>query len=218
MLRTLTRCALAVAAVCLLTAFASAAVDVPVEEVLNVNYFTNAHSYGKDGKVRILNPGTWEAGTGLLPRPGNLCALIYVFDQNQQLLECCGCFLTPNGVRELSIDNDLTDNSLTGGNIYDGGIKIVSHPPNGGGLPKFYGLGEDPRCNPASIANPKPTLRAWITHPQNTSWGDELTEVDFAKATLSPSEVRRLQGRCRFIITNASGHGICSCGYGGEDS
>jgi hypothetical protein len=200
-----------------MTAIASAQVTFPVSDVLFVNYFTNAHSYGADGKVRILNPGTFEAGTGLLPRPGNLCALIYVFDQNQQLLECCGCQVTPNGVRQLSVNYDLTDNSLTGGVIYDGGIKIVSHPPNGP-PPKFYNRGEDSRCNPASIANPKPTLRAWITHPQKTYYNDELTEEEFEEAGLSASEVRRLQGRCRFIITNASGNGICSCGYGGEDN
>jgi hypothetical protein len=45
-----------------------------------------------------------------------------------------------------------------------------------------------------------------------------LTEEEFQEADLSASEVRRLQGRCRFIITNASGNGICSCGYGGEDN
>jgi hypothetical protein len=217
-----------VGAVCVLTAIASAQATFPASDVLFVNYFTNAHSatptnpngLGKDGKVRILNPGTFEAGTGLLPRPGNLCALIYVFDQNQQLLECCGCQVTPNGVRELSVNDDLTDNSLTGGQIYAGGIKIVSHPPNGP-PPKFYNRGEDSRCNPASIANPRPTLRAWITHPQTGAAQvvyEDLTEEEFLEAALSASEVRRLQGRCRFIITNASGYGICSCGYGGEDN
>ena len=202
MLRTFTRCALAVGAVCLLTAVASA--QAPYSDVLKVNYFSDAHSVNgtPEGKVRILNPGLFEAGTGLFPRPGNLCALIYVFDQTQQLLECCGCALTPNAVLELDVDNDLTDNSLTGGNIFNGGIKIVSHPVPASGS-----------CNATSISNPQPTLRAWITHPQAVN--DSLTEAEFSDSRLSESEVRRLQSRCRFIVQNASGHGLCTCGNGG---
>lgn len=205
MLRTFTRCFLAVGVVCLLTAIASAQVTYPVSDVLRVNYFINAHG-GGDGKVRLLNPGLFESGTGLLPRPGNLCALIYVLDRGQQLLECCGCALTPNGGLELDVDDDLTDNSLTGGNIYDGDIKIVSHPVPASG-----------DCNSAStsITNPRPTLRAWITNPQSTWNGPVLTETEFADVRLSASEVRRLQSRCRFIVQNASGHGICTCGNGG---
>jgi len=44
--------------------------------------------------VRSTNPGLTY---------GNLCAMIYVFDNDQQLTECCGCVETHNGLRTLSV-------------------------------------------------------------------------------------------------------------------
>jgi hypothetical protein len=215
----LTKSVLALALLGLLPMLATAQVTYPVRDVLFVNYFSNALGVvpseqvvqpGPEQKVRILNPGLYQ-GVVAYQTTGNLCAFIYVFDRNQQLLECCGCLVTPNGVRELSVNFDLTDNPLTGGSIQDGGIKIVSHPQNG--APPKFSNGD--RCNPTSITKPEPTLRAWITHLQDDL--TSLTEEEFLEAPLSVSEVRRLQGRCRFIFTNASGSGICSCGAGGVD-
>jgi hypothetical protein len=58
--------------------------------------------------------------------PGTLCALIYVFTADQQLAECCGCPVTPNGLLTLSVTNDLTRNSLTGVKPQRGVIKMLS--------------------------------------------------------------------------------------------
>jgi hypothetical protein len=57
---------------------------------------------------------------------GTLCALIYVFTADQQLAECCGCPVTPNGLLTLSVTNDLTSNSLTGVKPQRGVIKLLS--------------------------------------------------------------------------------------------
>ncbi len=70
-----------------------------------VDYFANNTTAGApDGTVRINNPGTTN---------GNLCAMIYVFDNDQEMNECCGCITTPDGLRTLSVKNNLTNNPLT---------------------------------------------------------------------------------------------------------
>src|SRR5580693_10144866 len=70
------------------------------QDVYKVNYFSNNVTAGApDATVRIDNPGLTY---------GNVCALIYVFDADQQLSECCGCNETHNGLRTLSIRSDLT--------------------------------------------------------------------------------------------------------------
>ena len=80
--------------------------NVSVKPVMAVSYFSNANTSGvADATVRLTNPGV----TG-----GNVCAEIYVFDQDQQLSECCGCLVSPDGLQTLSVNTNLTANPLTG--------------------------------------------------------------------------------------------------------
>ena len=69
------------------------------QDVFKVNYFSNNAAPAPDATVRIDNPGLTY---------GNLCAMVYVFDADQQLTECCGCVETHNGLRTLSVRRDLT--------------------------------------------------------------------------------------------------------------
>lgn len=127
-------CALALA-LCTASAWAS---TTPPADTLKVDYFANANTAGApDGTVRLTNPGT--AG-------GNLCAAVFVFDQNQEMSECCSCFLSPDGLRTLSVNTDITGNPLTGVILNTGVIKIVStgttagtcrFPPNSRQSPEF---------------------------------------------------------------------------------
>src|ERR1700761_382911 len=87
------------------------------QDVFKVNYFANNAGAAPDATVRIDNPGLTY---------GNLCAMIYVFGNDQQLTECCGCVETHNGLRTLSVRNDLTRNPLTGKVSTAGVIKVVS--------------------------------------------------------------------------------------------
>src|ERR1700729_3197290 len=82
------------------------------QDVFKVNYFSNNAGSAPDATVRIDNPGLTY---------GNLCAMIYVFDADQQLSECCGCVETHNGLRTLSVKRDLTSHQLTGGLSTNGG-------------------------------------------------------------------------------------------------
>ncbi|MBT9331615.1 hypothetical protein [Paracidobacterium acidisoli] len=164
------------------------------QDVFKVNYFSNNAAPAPDATVRIDNPGLTY---------GNLCAMIYVFDADQQLSECCGCVETHNGLRTLSVRSNLTSNPLTGVVSRNGVIKIVSAAVN------------NSPCDPTSNVSPKSNLRAWVTHIQNavgTAW--PITETESSDSTLGASELANLQAQCAFVNILGSGQGICSCGTG----
>jgi len=182
------------------------------QDVYKVNYFDfNAPTLGglpvPDATVRIDNPGLTY---------GNLCAMIYVFAADQQLAECCGCVETHNGLRRLSVRNNLTSNTLTGAipgpppsPIFSGVIKVVSAAVNAGA-----------GCDPTANVTPKANLRVWATHIQpGSSFGTfalvwPVTETESSDSTLGATELANLQAQCAFINILGSGHGICSCGTG----
>ena len=164
------------------------------QDVYRLNYFSNNAAPAPDATVRIDNPGLTY---------GNLCAMIYVFDADQQLSECCGCVETHNGLRTLSVRSNLTSNPLTGVVSRNGVIKVVSAAVN------------NSPCDPSSNVSPKPNLRVWVTHIQNavgTAW--PITETESSDSTLGATELANLQAQCAFIGILGSGQGICSCGTG----
>jgi hypothetical protein len=164
-------------------------------DVYTLNYFANNAVVGApDATLRIDNPGLTY---------GNLCAMIYVFDADQQLTECCGCVETHNGLRTLSVGANLTSNPLTGVLSNNGVIKIVSAAVN------------NSPCDPTSNVTPKTNLRAWGTHIQNAVAGAyPITETEYSASTLGATELSNLQAQCAFVNILGSGHGICSCGTG----
>jgi hypothetical protein len=173
------------------------ATTVESQDFFKINYFSNNGVAGApDATVRIDNPGTDETA--------NLCAMIYVFDNDQQLSECCGCLVTANGLRTLSVRKDLTGNPLTGAVSNNGVIKIVSGNVN------------NSPCNPAAPFEAIPTIRAWASHVQNkVGTAYPITETEFTNATLSEAEAEfNLFEQCVFVQRLGSGHGICSCGTG----
>src|SRR5271166_7110438 len=96
--------ALIVVGICTLGVISASA---QLDGVLSVNYFANNGVSGApDATVRVTNPG---AADGDL-----LCAMVYVFDNDQQMSECCGCLETADGLRTFSVTKDLTSNPLTG--------------------------------------------------------------------------------------------------------
>ncbi|MGA8868575.1 MAG: hypothetical protein WB510_16485 [Candidatus Sulfotelmatobacter sp.] len=159
----------------------------PPADTLKVDYFANANTSGApDAVIQLTNPNT---------SGGNIYAAIYIFDPNQEMSECCQCLLTPDGLRTVWINPDLTGNPLTGVTLTTGLIKVVSTTGSN-----------------ASKLVPKPAVRGWATHLQNTTFA--ATETAMPDATLSSAEMTRLQQECGGILTDGSGHGICTCGSG----
>jgi hypothetical protein len=164
-----------------------------VQPTASVGYFTTPKT-NQDTAVRIVNP----AVTGK-----DLCAMLYVFDQDQQMTECCGCQVSQDGLRTLSVNKDLLSNPLTGVRSLSGTIMLV---------PAEYA--SNPSCNASAITPSGKTL-AWSTHVQNASAAvPAVTEDAFSATPLSDAESSALQTQCYFVQQLGSGHGACSCGTG----
>jgi hypothetical protein len=122
-----------------------------------------------------------------------------VFDSFQEMSECCSCAVSPDSLRTLDINVDLTSNPLTGKILNTGVIKIVSTPEIGG------------TCPLPTRVTPTAGVRAWVTHIQDNAY---VTETASQDATFSAGEQTRLQSECYAIAIVGSGTGICTCGVG----
>jgi len=146
--------------------------------------------------IRVVNPGL--TGSPISPDEGTLCANIYVFDDTQEMLECCSCPITANGLLTLSVQ-ELTENPLTV-TSFRGVIKIVS-------------TSTTTVCDATTLAALTPDLRAFATHLQNESTRVtpflSVTEDEFADAPLSAVEASDLGTICSMVRYLGSGRGRC---------
>ena len=136
---------------------------------------------------------------------GDICANVYVFAEDQQLIACCTCPLTPNHLKTLSAQKDLVSNTLTPGVPI--GITTMLVASSGA-------------CN---ASNPGPLvggLRAWgSTLHAAPGGGFTTTEANFLNVPLSETEFTKLTSLCGFIQADGSGFGICgSCRQGAAGS
>ena len=179
-----------------------------------VTYYSNANNAkAPDATLRIVNDGdrATETAEGVA-YPDYMFASIYVFDDSQELQECCNCYISNDGILSESVNKELLANPLTGKVNTRGVIKVIAT------------TSEDPTNNV-----PFPGLHGWMTHIQafNMSGAGPYTttEAPLADANLfvanslpgtTPSAVispeqTALQDSCSFAITLGSGHGVCSC-------
>ncbi len=156
-----------------------------------VTYYSNANTTGApDATVRVINDGD----TG-----GTLCAAFYVFDDSQEMQECCSCPVTADGLISESVNRYLLANSLTSFVNHRGVIKVVSTAPNSGVC--------DPTKGAATAG-----IRGWATHIQRATSGYAITETELHDANLASAELAGLQQFCSFEIILGSGRGTCNCG------
>jgi hypothetical protein len=139
-----------------------------------VTYYSNANTTGApDETVRIINGGA----TG-----SNLYADIYVFDDSEELTECCSCLITPDGLLSESVNKNLTANPITGIKPTRGVIKVLAGSVN----------------DATSIGALATGLTGWSTHVQKLSSGFLLTEASMHPMSLSAEEFSMLQNLCLF--------------------
>jgi hypothetical protein len=157
-----------------------------------VTYYSNANTAGAPDAVdRFINDGDTEA---------NLFADYYVFDDSQELQECCSCIITPDGLNSEYVNKvagapSLTGNTLTGKTLTRGVIKVISDAAGNAAAPK-----------------PTPGLRGWGVHVQKTGTSTyAVTETPVADSNLSGSEQTLLGELCDFAQILGSGQGVCSC-------
>ncbi len=170
-----------------------------------------------DSVINITNSGANGAslnGPGFGGPAGNICVNVYAFSPDEQLISCCSCLITPNGLASLSVNSDLVSNTLTGVRPNSVVVKLVG---TGAGA-AFTGTS----CtNSAAIAGSAtfplaPGMIAWGTTVHAAPVGLAVTETAFSNATLSAAELASITNRCVNIVGNGSTFGICrSCRVGG---
>ena len=172
-----------------------------------IDYFSNNAGPGglADQQLRIVNFGA--TGTPLTSPVGDVCANIYVFDANQEMVACCSCRITPNGLRTISVANNLTNNPVTSVVPVNGDVKIISTAANGTAA-----------CTPLTYnAGPIDSTLGFGTHLQTsggTAAGTFITETNIPAANLSAAEFAFLPQACQFARYLGSGKGVCTCGTG----
>jgi hypothetical protein len=156
-----------------------------------LTYYSNANTTGApDATLRVINDGN----TG-----GNLCAAFYVFDDSQEMQECCSCPVSADGIVAESVNTHLLSNSLTSFVNHRGVIKVVStNAPSGS-------------CNPTNGAATA-GIRGWLTHIQKgVGRTFTATQTVLHDANLAAAELASLQQFCSFEIILGSGRGTCTC-------
>jgi hypothetical protein len=162
--------------------------------------------------------------------------MIYVFDDDQEMGECCGCPISPAGIQTFGVNRNFTSNWGTRGSEgfddANGAIAIVASAPN---VPFVTGSpsngnfcpptqsgacngGCDPTGQPGYSVSSGANLLGSIVHDQlvvigtgsNTIGG--LTEVPlFDDGGGDPSNLIYLQVQCGALVGNGTGAAICNC-------
>ena len=181
----------------LATVALSQALDFSVipKDSYQVRYAANFNA--GDSIVNLTNVGSVNGFDPI----GDICANVYVFAEDQQLISCCSCPLTPNHLRTLSVLNDLINNTLTPGVPTGVTIALLSSLPYQG------------QCNAAFPVPLVSGLRAsGTTLHAAPGGGYTVTETEFSQAQLSLTEGLKMAGFCLGIQADGSGYGICgSC-------
>ncbi|HEV3333477.1 MAG TPA: hypothetical protein VG096_20980 [Bryobacteraceae bacterium] len=136
-----------------------------------------------------------------------ICANVYVFAQDQQLISCCTCQLSPNDLQTLSVQNDLINNTLTPGVPTGVTVALLATDDTG-----------KKACDATNPGTPVSGLRAWGTTLHAAPGGSfTVTETKFSPAALSPTELAKMTSFCGFIQADGSKFGICnSCRPGAQ--
>jgi hypothetical protein len=172
-----------------------------------------------DNILRLINPnGSGNGGiAGEVDTP--ICAMIYVFDDDEEMVACCGCPITSVGLLTLSANDDLLANPILSSGapdgVEEGSVAIVATPPTGASPECAPGINPGYQ-NDSAVAN----LLGSITHNQaveNNGPGSTsgLTEIGlFDDANGDANNVVYLKAECSALVGNGSTSGVCTCGFG----
>ncbi len=155
------------------SASAQAVTSTGDNSIYFVSYFSNNVAAAPDATVRFINDGDTA---------GNLWAAFYVFDDSQELTECCACEITPDGLLSEDVKTNLTANPITGKVPTRGVIKVISSSS----------------LDPTNVV-PTAGLRGFATHIQAVKANTyAVTETGFADANLGAAEEKLLENLCYY--------------------
>ena len=130
-----------------------------------------------------------------------------MFDNAEEMQECCSCEITPDGYLDLSINSNLLRN------ILDYGTK-----PTRGIIKVISSFRPDLGCKPSSLF-PADGIKGWLTHVEKgaTAGTFSLSETSLTDSYLSTEESTfNLQETCGFVQSLGTGTGVCSCADAGD--
>jgi hypothetical protein len=183
--------------------------NVTLDSPFQVRYESNLNL--GESVINITNTGARGAA---LPSgttasvTGAICVNVYAFSPDEQMVSCCSCPVTPNGLVSLGVVRDLISNTLTPAVPTSVVVKLLASVPVGGSC----------ATSAQAPGATTPGMVAWGTTLHTTPVAGEVatTETPFIPATLSAGEFSRLTALCTFINANGTGFGICrSCRLGG---
>ena len=193
-----------------LSAVAFAQTNVAVDTQYQVRYIANLNL--GDSVINITNTGANGAGLAAgttAATTGAICVNVYAFSPDEQMISCCSCAVTPNGLVSLSTRRDLVNNTLTPAVPTAIVVKLLASTPVGNSC-------AGSAANPVALTSGM--LAFGTTVHAGAAAGSEaaITETQFLPASLSGGELDRLTRLCMFINANGSGFGVCSsCRLGG---
>jgi len=139
----------------------------------------------------------------------NVCANVYTFSPDEQLIACCACRITREGVVSLSLRADLIGSIPADAVPTSVIMRVVSATGT--------------TCNAARAATSTAQgdeLVAWLTPIQGNSPSalSLQTRAAFSNTTLKAAELSQMTSACRSIQENGNSFGICrSCRIGAAD-
>ena len=171
-----------------------------------VDYYSNnapgfASPFVADQVIRIINVGV--GGTPLTSPVGDICANVYVFDNQQEMITCCACRITPNEYASAAVHNQLANLAITLTPVVPafGVIKVATTPAG-------------TSCNAQNALTGASTdlAKMYGTHLQVTGGATFVTEAEKQSSPLSAVEASFLPQACAFVRYLGSGFGVCTCG------
>ena len=196
-------------------ASACAAWAQAADTTYQVRYFSNLNL--GDSVINISNTGArgnvgLAAGT-TAATPGAICVNVYAFSPDEQMISCCSCPVTPNGLVSLSVRQDLISNTLTPAVPTSIVVKLLASVPVASSC-------SNSAAAPGTLTTGMVAWGTTVKPPVVAGTPNATVETDFLPGTLSiigtNNELNRLTRLCTFIAANGSGFGVCrSCRLGG---
>jgi hypothetical protein len=187
-----------------------------------------------DNIIRLVNPNGAANANLAGAQTNTVCAMIYVFDDDEEMGECCGCPLSSTQLATFSVEHNLTSNwglsgGSEGGDHGNGSIAIIAASQNApiavGSSSNGQGcaITQSGACNlgcdptnvpgyPVAVAGGNNLLGS-ITHDQAIFPIDgQITETKLNDDCHGEDvNLIYLQNQCGALVGNGSHGGICNC-------
>jgi hypothetical protein len=178
-----------------------------------------------DTILRVVNPNGGANGNLAGSKPQTVCAMVYVFDDDQEMGECCGCPLSSAQLATFSVEHNLTSNwglsgGTEGGAHNNGAIAVVAASPNATSPTACAGQsgacngGCDPTNLPGYVVTIQNNLLASRTLSKRKDSGSvaAIAEIPFNDdGGGDPVNLTYLQNQCGALVGNGTEGGICTC-------